>query len=56
MRLESALDGEPEVSVRINEAKCSSSPGLLDLAGAERVPWSRAGFYLKSRPKFTFDP
>lgn len=56
MRLESALDGEPEVSVRINEAKCSSRPGLLDLAGAERVPWSQAGYYLKSRPKFTFDP
>ena len=50
MRLESALDGEPEVSVRINEAKCSSRPGLLDLAGAERVPWSQAGYYLKSRP------
>ena len=56
MRLESALDGEPEVSVRINEAKCSSRPGLLVLAGAERVPWSQAGYYLKSRPKFTFDP
>ena len=42
---------EPSVSVRVNESK-----GALVPAGAVRVPWCEAGFYLDERPSFTFDP
>lgn len=46
-----SLRGEPEVSVRINGRKTA-----LSVAGGSRVPWCGEGFYLSSRPAFTFDP
>lgn len=42
---------EPEVSVRVNEAKGAKVP-----EDAERVAWCETGFYLSERPQFTFDP
>lgn len=56
MLLEKALDGEPVVSVRLNETKSAAVSVLPVSGGAQRVAWSRAGYYLKSRPRFTFDP
>jgi 16S rRNA C967 or C1407 C5-methylase (RsmB/RsmF family)/NOL1/NOP2/fmu family ribosome biogenesis protein len=48
--LETALQDEPPVSVRINPAK---SPSALP---GERVKWCRTGYYLAGHPPFTFDP
>lgn len=46
-----ALQCEPPVSIRMNRAKCASVP-----PDAVPVPWATAGYYLHSRPAFTFDP
>jgi 16S rRNA C967 or C1407 C5-methylase (RsmB/RsmF family)/NOL1/NOP2/fmu family ribosome biogenesis protein len=50
-KLEQALNEEPSVSVRVNIGKGVALP-----AGAAAVPWCRAGFWLDSRPQFTWDP
>lgn len=50
-RLATALDGEPPVSVRINAAKGAMAPD-----NSERVAWCPYGYYLQTRPAFTFDP
>jgi 16S rRNA C967 or C1407 C5-methylase (RsmB/RsmF family)/NOL1/NOP2/fmu family ribosome biogenesis protein len=42
-------------SVRVNPSKVKSDPALL-FPGSEKVPWSSMGYYLPSRPYFTFDP
>lgn len=47
--LVSALGDEPPVSVRLNPAK-----GGTRIDGAP-VPWSRWGYYLAERPRFTLD-
>lgn len=47
-----ALEAAPEVSVRLNVKKAAG----LSVAGGERVPWCGEGYYLPSRPPFTFDP
>ncbi|MDE6110225.1 MAG: hypothetical protein K2F72_08095 [Muribaculaceae bacterium] len=49
--LPEALDGEPEVSVRVNAAK-----GARPTAGLDPVAWCPGGFYLPAREAFTFDP
>lgn len=46
-----ALDEEPPVSIRVNEKKGVGRPG-----NGEQVPWCASGYYLNSRPAFTFDP
>lgn len=46
-----ALSDEPTVSIRLNPWKRAGSP-----KGAEPVPWCDLGYYLDSRPAFTFDP
>lgn len=46
----SALDGEPQVSIRYNPFKVTTRPE------GEGVPWNRYGYYLSERPIFTFDP
>lgn len=49
------LDGEPPVSIRLNPLKCRGSAcEPVDCDG--RVAWCERGFYLSSRPNFTFDP
>ena len=45
------LEEQPPVSIRINRSKCD-----VEVEGGERVPWSEDGYYLPSRPNFTFDP
>ena len=51
------LSGEQITSIRINPNKLSASPKALSFAGGlAGVSWSRYGYYLKSRPSFTFDP
>lgn len=50
--------GEQITSIRINPFKVSESSKALSfregLGGA--VPWTKTGYYLKTRPSFTFDP
>lgn len=53
--LTAALDSTPEVSIHINRDKYISSTGTLP-PGSSRVPWTSEGYYLASRPSFTFDP
>ena len=50
-RLVGALQEEAPVSIRRNPLKPLSIP-----EAAELVPWCSEGYYLKSRPAFTFDP
>ena len=47
-----AFEEEAPVSIRLNSAKTAG----LAVADGERVPWCRNGYYLTSRPNFTFDP
>ncbi|MDE7408846.1 MAG: RsmB/NOP family class I SAM-dependent RNA methyltransferase [Muribaculaceae bacterium] len=49
----SALNGEPETSVRLNRRK---SPGTTLYADMTPVPWCDSGFYLQKRPVFTHNP
>ena len=46
-----ALTKESPVSVRVNRLKTDVVP-----EGGSRVPWCDTGYYLASRPTFTFDP
>ena len=51
------VSGEQITSVRINPFKLSGSPKALSFGeGLGEVLWSKYGYYLKSRPSFTFDP
>ena len=60
--LETALQGDAPVSIRVNRAKCleggegKSNHDTSLVADAESVPWSSMGVYLSRRPTFTFDP
>ena len=49
----SALNGEPETSLRLNRRKLPEQPPYQFM---QRVPWCESGFYLQHRPQFTFDP
>ncbi len=49
--LAESLQEEPLVSVRVNKRKCASLP-----TDSTVVPWCADGYYLSSRPSFTFDP
>lgn len=48
--LAEALEEAPPVSIRVNRARGTEPPG------DERVAWCRDGYYLPTRPAFTFDP
>ncbi len=48
---EAALHTEPQVSIRLNRAKVAECSPTY-----RRVPWCSEGYYLDSRPTFTFDP
>jgi 16S rRNA C967 or C1407 C5-methylase (RsmB/RsmF family)/NOL1/NOP2/fmu family ribosome biogenesis protein len=54
--------GEKITSLRINPNKIQDEEAVrkvlhsLAEEGISRVPWSRYGYYLPSRPSFTFDP
>ncbi len=49
-----ALDEPPVTTVRTHPVKFHREASSLPLANA--IPWSAYGFYLSSRPSFTFDP
>ncbi len=51
-RFMNALNEEPPVSIRLNPQKS----GALKVANGEPVPWCQNGYYLPTRPNFTFDP
>lgn len=54
-RLAEGLAGEAPVSIRLNPLKCLD--GKWTAVNADgRVAWCGDGFYLKTRPAFTFDP
>ena len=53
--LRQGLADEAPVSVRINPLKCPADWLPAD-GRAERVEWCDGGYYLSSRPNFTFDP
>lgn len=50
-----SLDSEPSLGIHINAEKMQKT-GVVIPDNAERVEWTSNGFYLKSRPRFTFDP
>lgn len=53
-RFLSSLDEKPSVAIRLNKAKCAADVKVVDDEG--EVPWCEGGWYLRSRPNFTFDP
>lgn len=50
-KLAEGMASEPPVSIRINKAKCQGHP-----VGGDRVAWCPSGYYIDTRPAFTFDP
>lgn len=50
-----SLDSKPSLGIHINAEKMRKT-GEVVPENAERVDWTSNGFYLKSRPRFTFDP
>lgn len=55
-RFVNAFSQDVPTSIRINRRKCSEAE-LADLVGdGERVGWCDDGYYLPTRPAFTFDP
>jgi len=51
MAFERSLSENPPVSIRLNTSKYHR-----DIFSAERVKWSDSGYYLPTRPTYTFDP
>lgn len=50
-KLAEALQHDTPVSIRLNRNKCRSVP-----AESTSIPWCETGYYLSTRPTFTFDP
>jgi len=50
-KLYEALQHDTPVSIRLNRNKCQSVP-----PESTSVPWCETGYYLNTRPTFTFDP
>lgn len=50
-KLAEALQHDIPVSIRLNRNKCKSVP-----AESTSIPWCETGYYLSTRPTFTFDP
>jgi len=49
------LDDVPPVSIRLNQLKCDERGwGVANDDG--QIPWCNGGWFLSSRPTFTFDP
>ena len=47
-----SFEEETPVSIRLNPRKAVG----MEVVAGERVPWCGRGFYLPTRPNFTFDP
>ena len=50
-----SLNDEPTLSIHANPKKMRKACEII-LASAQKVGWASNGFYLASRPRFTFDP
>ncbi len=50
-----SLDGEPTLSIHANPEKMRKACEKIPTS-AQKVGWASNGFYLASRPRFTFDP
>lgn len=50
--LSEAIAGASPVSLRLNRMKWRGN----DISSSSKVPWAADGFYLDSRPTYTFDP
>lgn len=50
------LSEEPPVSIRLNPFKIKEDNVVSDVFKATNIPWCKDGYYLESRPNFTFDP
>lgn len=46
------FSGEQVTSIRLNSSKLSNSMSVPAIS----IPWCQSGYYLESRPSFTFDP
>ena len=55
-RFMQALDEELPVSIRLNPKRFSHAEYEALSSQLTRVPWCQNGFYLPTRPNFTFDP
>ncbi len=51
----SSLDETSPTAIRLNQAKCGNQ-GVEVVDAEGKVPWCEGGWYLRSRPNFTFDP
>lgn len=51
-----AIATDPHVSIRLNNRKIEKYNYLPQVDKFQQVPWCTTGFYLESRPKFTFNP
>ena len=51
-----ALDEESPVSIRVNPLRIENGELRIENSQLEFVPWCRNGYYLPTRPNFTFDP
>lgn len=53
-----AVHNSPEriTSVRLQPQKAPDITSLFPQLEAQRVPWTKGGYYLSARPSFTFDP
>ena len=51
-----ALDEESPVSIRVNPKRMDNGEWRMENSQFQKVPWCQNGFYLPSRPNFTFDP
>ena len=51
----SSLNSEPTPSIHANMEKMRKADAAIP-ANAQKVGWASNGFYLASRPRFTFDP
>jgi len=53
---EQALNEESPISIRLNPRKITFDLQSKTLPLSEPVTWATSGYYLNSRPSFTFDP
>ncbi|MCR5077273.1 MAG: hypothetical protein K6A82_04445 [Prevotella sp.] len=51
-----ALDEPAPVSIRLNPFKLPSGATINDELNPQPIPWCKGGYWLQSRPNFTFDP
>lgn len=51
-----AMSDNPSVSIRLNKFKTKNEWKIAEYLNPQPIPWCEEGYYLSSRPNFTFDP